>query len=146
MAIVVGTSSWATVAEADAYLTDRINADEWFALPDPPANPGEVSKDSLLISAFRWLMSAPQLSLSASLSSDDIKNAQIEAAWFLYEHHSALNERRAAIFTGVEEFGLSRRKEKLNITNLRIPDFIIGSLGAYNTENVTVTLLGEYDI
>ncbi len=146
MAIVVGTDSWTTVVEADAYLSNRINAEGWFALPDPPANSGEVSKESLLISAFHWLMSAPQLSLPSSLSSDDIKNAQIEAAWFLYEHYSALNERRAAIFTGVEEFGLSRRKEKLNIANLRIPDFIIGSLGAYNTENVTATLLGEYDI
>jgi len=145
MSLIVGQNSWVTISEADSYLTIRMSAEDWFDLSDS-ADPGEVSKTTLLVTAFRWLMNSPQLSLTSSLIDDSIKNAQIEAALFLLEHYNELNERRAAMFTGVEEFGLSKRKEKLNIENLQIPDFIIGSLGLYTAENTTVTLLGHYDV
>ena len=143
MSLVAGTNSWATVAEADTYLTDRMDAEGWFDIPETD-EPGVRSKETLLISAFHWLMSA--LDLSASLTSDDVKNAQIEAAWWLNNHYSALDERRAAIFTGVEDFEMSRRSEKLNIANLKVPDFIIGFIPQYSTENLTAELLGHYDI
>lgn len=142
--LTVGQNSWATVAEADAYLTDRIQTIEWFELDEQDA-PGEVSKETLLISAFYWLKNAPQLSLSENLTDGVVKNAQIEAAWFLYEHYTSLNARRAAIFTGVEEFELSKRTERLRIGNLQIPDFILGSLSAYAVENTVITLKGHYD-
>ena len=144
MGLIVGQNSWVTISEADSYLTIRISATNWFDLNDS-ANPGEVSKTTLLVTAFFWLMNSPQLGLTSSLTDDSIKNAQIEAALFLLEHYDALNERRAAMFTGVEDFKLSKRSEKLNIENLQIPDFIIGTLGLYITENTTVTLLGHYD-
>ena len=144
MSLIVGQNSWVTISEADSYLTIRMSAEDWFNLSDI-ANPGEVSKTTLLTTAFRWLMGSPQLSLMSSLTDDFIKNAQIEAALFLLEHYDALNERRAAMFTGVEEFDLSKKSEKLNIGNLQIPDYIIGTLGLYTTENITVELLGHYD-
>jgi len=146
MALVVGTNSWATVAEADSYLEDKINTEQWFALNDESTPSGSVSKSTLLTSAFWWLMGAPQLSLSASLSSDDVKHAQIEAAFFLFEHYDALNERRAAIFTGVENFDLSRRSERFKIDQLKIPDHIMGILSSYGVENTTAQLLGQYDV
>ena len=144
MALVVGQNSWATVIEADAYLTDRINAEGWFILAAAGAA-GVVSKITLLASAYHWLLNAPQLELSSGLTDDDVKNAQIEAAFFLLEHYDALNERRAAMSTGVEDFRLSTRHEKLNVNKLQIPDHIIGTLRAYVGENTTAQLKGHYD-
>jgi len=144
MALSVGQNSWATVVEADAYLADRINAEAWFLLSETNGD-GEVAKDSLLISAYYWLLNAPQLNLSPNLTNANVKNAQIEAAFFLLEHYNALNERRAAMSTGVEDFKLSQKREKLNIAKLQIPNHIIGSLGMYSAENVFVELKGHYD-
>lgn len=144
MALVVGQNSWATVIEADAFLTDRINAEDWFVL-DAVGAAGVVSKSTLLASAYHWLLNAPELELSSSLTDDNVKNAQIEAAFFLLEHYEALNERRAAMSTGVEEFRLSQKREKLNVNKLQIPNHIIGSLSMYVTENVTAQLKGHYD-
>lgn len=144
MALVVGQNSWVTVIEADAFLTDRINAEDWFVLAAAGAA-GVVSKSTLLASAYRWLLNAPQLELSSSLTDDNIKNAQIEAAFFLLEHYNALNQRRAAMSTGVESFKLLGKSEKLNINKLQIPDHIIGMLRAYAAENTIAQLKGHYD-
>lgn len=145
MALVVGTNSWASVAEADALLTDRIDAETWFALADVGAAPGERSKEALLVSAFHWLSGSPQLSISSSVTDANVKNAQIEAAWFLQEYYEEMKDRRAALATGVETLRMSRRTERLNIRNLGIPGYILGMLGSYQVSNTTVTLRGEYD-
>ena len=148
MALSVGQNSWTTIIEADDYLTDRIGAEAWFDLADS-GDPGADSKTSFLISAYQWLIGAPQLELSADLTDVNVKRAQMEAALFLLEHYKALNERRAALFTGVTEFVLSRKSEKLNIDNLTIPIHIIGLLRDYlvDIEYNTVALLkGHYDV
>ena len=145
MALIVGQNSWVTVVEADAYLSDRINAEDWFGLNELGVS-GEVSRLSLLMSAYYWLLNASQLELSSDLTDDNVKNAQIEAAFFLLEHYTALNQRRAAMSTGVEEFRLSTKREKLNIDKLQIPNHIIGALRSYLVEeNTTAQLKGYYD-
>ncbi|GAF85062.1 unnamed protein product [marine sediment metagenome] len=146
MALVVGTNSWATLVEADLYLTDRIHAEVWFTLLDTPANPGEESKESYLISAFYWLSGSPQLEIPASSTAANVKIAQIEGAFFLQEHYEALNERRAAIATGLDSFRYSKRMENLSASDLKIPDYILGMLGEFGTMNTTAILLGEYDL
>lgn len=148
MSLVVGTNSWTTVSEADTYLTNKINAADWFdnTLIPETDDPGEISKESLLVSAYNWLFSAPELSLPVSTTTDEnVKKAQIEAAWFLYKHDDALDERRAAIYTGVTSFKLSKRSENLDINNLIIPSYIMGYLRGYGVQNTTALLLGEYD-
>ncbi len=145
MALAVGTNSWATIAEADTLLTDRIDAEAWFALSDT-GSPGERSKESLLVTAFSWLLGSSQLSLSVSLSDSNVINAQIEAAWFLQEYYQEIADRRAAIASGVLVLTMSKRREELSINNLGIPDFILGMLSEYQNSNVTALLLGEYDV
>lgn len=145
MSITVGQNSWVTIAEADTYLEDRMGGKDWFDLPDSEA-PGETSKTSLLVSSFFWLSGAPQLQLSPSLTDSNVKNAQIEGALFLLEHYSELNERRAAVATGVENYKMSRKSEKLDINNLTIPDHILGMLVAYSVINATALLKGHYDV
>lgn len=144
MSLVVGTNSWANRAEADAYLTDRIDATDWFALNDTPANPGEVSKDSYLISSYYWINT--YVTIAATSTDDNVKNAQIEAALFLLGHYDELNERSAAMATGVAEFKYSRRSEVLNINQLSLPPHILGMLKDYAIGNSTIQLKGEYDV
>jgi len=144
MSVIVGQNSWITIAECDTYLTDHLSSEDWFDLSDV-AGPGAESKSTLLVSAFNWLMGAAQLNLSADLTDDSIKTAQAESALFLMEHYDELNSRRAAMFTGVEEFELSKRREVLNIHNLAIPSYIISLLDDYLNNNCTVDLEGHYD-
>ena len=145
MALGVGQNSWTTIQEANDYLTDRIGAEAWFELSDSE-DPGVSSKTSFLVSAYQWLIGSPQLDLSAGLADANIKKAQIEAALFLLDHYSALNERRAALATGVTEFKLSRKSEKLDINNLTIPVHIMGFLGTYSSQNAVALLKGQYDV
>ncbi len=145
MALVVGTNSWATETEADDYLTDRIDAGSWFNLTGVAA-PGENSKESLLVSAFRWLISSPLLTLSVSSTNSEIKNAQIEASLYLLQHYREMDERRTLVATGVGETRLSRKWETLSANNLAIPDHILGYLVDYVTGvNAVVQLGGHYD-
>ena len=147
MSLAVGQNSWATVAEADTYLNDRIHADNWFGLNSSPANPGEVAKESLLISAFYWLLGDSQLNLNPSLTDTNVKNAQIEASLFFLNHYAELDERRSNISMGVESFRLSKRSENLDLDSLTIPKNIIGLLKDYLTVmgGTFAILKGEYD-
>ena len=144
MALVVGTNSWVSVAEADAYLADRIDAGEWFLLADSGAA-GVRAKGSLLVSAFTWRSGSPQLTIASSSTDDDVKNAQIEAAWFLHEYYEEMKDRRAAIASGVTSLRMSRRAESLSAGNLTIPTHILGMLSSYRASNLTADLRGEYD-
>ena len=145
MALVVGTNSWATVAEADLYFTDRIGSTGWFDLSETPPNPGEDAKESMLVSAYYWLMGSPDVTLSASLTATNVKNAQIESALYLLEHYDELNARRAAISTGLQDFELSRLTERFNAAYIKIPAYILGLIPEYGNTNTFVQLKGEYD-
>ncbi|MEJ2248037.1 MAG: hypothetical protein P8Y70_00070 [Candidatus Lokiarchaeota archaeon] len=145
MSLIVGQNSWCTISEADEYLTTRMNASNWFSLNDEPANPGEDSKETFLISAFNWLLNSSGVSLSITLTDYNVKKAQIEAGLFLLHYGKELEDRRSAIFTGVKSFRFSNRSETLDIYNLRLPFHIINLLSDYNTVNTTVLLKGEYD-
>jgi hypothetical protein len=145
MAIVVGTNSWVTIVEADAYLTDRIEAEDWFTLSDS-AGPGEVSKTSLLVTSFNWLIGSAMLEIAKSSTDDNVKNAQIEAALHLQKHYTELDDRRANIASGLKAFKFSERSETLDWKTLGIPIHILGFLRAYQQSNVFATLSGEYDL
>ena len=142
MALTVGTNSWVSVAEADIFLTDKIDAEEWFVLSASGAA-GVRSKGSLLVSAFHWLSGSPQLSIPSSCADLNVKNAQIEAAWFLHEYYRELKDRRAARASGLKSMRMSRRSETLGAPS--IPDYILGMLRDYQITNTTVLLSGEYD-
>lgn len=145
MPLIVGTNSWVTVAEADTYLTDRLGAGNWFTTPNND-QPGITSRKVLLVSAFRWLIASPLLTLTAGSTDDNVKNAQIEAALFLLEHYTELDERRTLQATGVKEIQISRRTEIFDYTQLAIPDHILGYLTEYLTgANTVFQLKGHYD-
>ncbi len=144
MALVVGQNSWVTVTEGNTYLTDRIDASNWFDLGDT-GDPGAASKTTLLVSSFHWLMGAPSLDLSATLTGDNVKNAQIEGALFLLKYSKELEAKRAFLSFGGRTFRLSKRWESFDLNALTIPIHIIGMLQEYEGINRTVELSGHYD-
>ena len=144
MALVVGQNSWVTIAEGDTYLTDRIDSLDWFNLVDT-GNPGAMSKTVLLASSFHWLQGDPSVTLSSTLTDDNVKNAQIEGALFLMKYSLELQAKRAFLSFGGMSFRLSKRWETFSLKGLTIPVHIIGLLTAYQVTNATVELLGHYD-
>lgn len=145
MAFVVGTDSWVTVVETDTYLTYRMGVEEWFALP-VNADPGVISRESILGSAFHELLNCPAVTLTKSSTNDNVKNAQMEMALFLIEHFDELQDRRAAIATGLNIFWLGRRYEKLEKYTTGIPSYILDMLSDYTNINVFVDMVSPYDI
>ena len=144
MALVVSQNSWVTINEADIYLTDRIDASDWFLL-NSVGNPGEQSKTTLLASSYFWLMGDTAFELSSTLTDGDVKNAQIEGALFLLGHSSELDAKRAFLSFGGMSFRLSKRQESFRLQGLTIPAHILGLLSAYQVTNDTIELLGHYD-
>ena len=91
MSLIVGTNSWCSIGEADSYLTNKRNAYEWFNLGDTD-DPGVICKTSLLVSAYRRLINSAEFNIASSSTDDNVKNAQIEMAWFLYKHGEEIEE------------------------------------------------------
>lgn len=145
MAFVVGVDSWVTVIEADAYLTYRMGTEEWFALTGE-AVPGSYSKEALLGTACRELLNCPSISVTLTNTNDNVKNAQIEMALFLTEHFDELNDRRAAIATGLDSFYLGKRREDLRNFFVGVPEYILSMLGDYSNANLFVEISSPYDI
>lgn len=105
-AVVVGTNSWVTVAEADAYFDEKYGCAAWAGLA---AN----TKAQLLISGYRWIMAQSFFTISPAATSAAVKQAQCEAAWFLYLNNTNLEKRRALYATGVRSFDVSEFSEDL---------------------------------
>lgn len=147
MSLTVGSNSYATVAEADTYLEDRIGASGWFSLSET-TTPGGDSKESMLVSAYYWLTGSASLNLPAVSSSSVLKTAQIESALYLLEFYSGLSSRRAKQSQGVESFKLSDRSEKYFVDQpSEIPVHILGLLDDYSGLGGQVfQLKGQYDV
>lgn len=145
MAFTVGVDSWVTVVEADAYLTYRIGTEEWFALKSEDVQ-GSYSKESVLGTAFMELLNCTLVTLAKENTDSNVKNAQIEMALFLTEHFDELNDRRAAIATGLDSFYLGKRREDLRTFFVGVPEYIISMLIAYTHKNVFAEISGPYDI
>ena len=144
MALLVGTNSWETVAEADTYLGDRVDSTGWFDLADIAEKAGGGSKESYLVTAFRWLRNTRQLTLSDSLTDQVVKDAQSEAALFLISYQDEYEDREAAIASGVKSFGVSKRRESLE--ELVLPQRILDTLQAFMGGLNFVELTGEFDV
>lgn len=147
MALVVGTNSYVTVAEADDYLTSRINSQGWFDLSETGA-PGEQTKESLLGSSFYWLSRGTSFNLPEGETTDqNIKQAQIEGALYLLKYSAEHEERLALQSQGVKSFKLSKRSESFGSgTPSGYPFVIIQLLGSYSNGQAFFDLNGNYDV
>lgn len=148
MSLVVGTNSYASVAEADAYLSDRIGSSAWFALPESSVTPGAETKEAYLVSAYNWLIGSPILDVPATGDDPNLKAGQIESALYLLENYDTMKIRRAIQAQGVSAYTLSKKSEtfKDNGKGSEIPDYILGILKSYRTLGSFVLLEGDYDV
>lgn len=145
MAIIVGTNSWTTIAEADTYLTDRINAAAWFDLAET-GDPGDASKTSILVSAYYFIVNSGLVDIPASETSQIVKNAQAEAALFLLSYSQEFDRRAAMAAFNISEFENSEWTERFfDRHGPRLPAFLLDMLADYQTNNsfVPVTYDGE---
>ena len=142
MGLTVGTNSWATVAEADAYLTDRIGAEDWFDL-NATGDPGAVSKETLLITSYNRL--SVLYTIPAAETATNIKKAQIEAAFFFLDNFVEFEERSRALAAGIESFRQSQWTENYRdgITAVSFPGWITDLISEYSGANFFPQLLGE---
>jgi hypothetical protein len=129
MGLVVGTNSWVSVAEADIYFADRWNTSSWAGLSN-------TQKEQLLITAYRWIQGSNLFSIAPSSTSEAVKQAQMELAWYIYNYMNETEKRRALYAQGVREFQLSKWEETLEESGF--PDFIkdiladsLSGLGGY---------------
>ena len=106
MALTVGTNSWVTVAEADAYFADHFGRSAWAGLANSV-------KEQLLISAYRWIQQQAIFSISPTSTADAVKQAQYETAWYIYKYFDNHEDRRALITQGVKRFQISKFEEEL---------------------------------
>lgn len=143
MALVVGTNSWVSVAEADAYFTNRVNSSDWFDLDEAPATPGADSKETFLISAFYWLLDDPGFGLPQVSDDPIIIRAQEEAALFLLRYSQEYEKREAMIAGGIGRFKNSKWEEDLS--EIKKPQNIYNILGSgnYSVQNGVVQFYGD---
>ncbi len=106
MSLVVGVNSWVTIAEADAYFLYKYGASVGWAALD------NATKESLLISGYRWIMSDPSVTISATSTAQNVKDAQCEAAWYIYKYWGGHEKRLALQAQGVKEFNISKFSEE----------------------------------
>lgn len=136
MALNVGVNSWVTLIEAEAYFDTRWGEEavNWLAQSD-----GE--KEKTLVTAFNWLMTDPNYSLTATDTSQLLKNAQCEAALFLFESYTEYRRRENIIASGITEFQYGKNwKEKLSkITKPpAVTDFL--DKGGYTQKHIIYNL------
>lgn len=124
--MTVGTDTWVTIVQADAYFSTRLGASWWAALANP-------AKETLLVTAFNWLLYDAAFGLSPETDSPDVRVAQMEAAYFLHDHQAEYEGRAANIAGGVTSVSASKWSESYG--SLQKPERVIAALmraGAYN--------------
>jgi len=103
--MVVGTNSWITLVEANAYFLYKYGAIAgWSVLSDS-------DKESLLISSYRWIINNPNYTIPSAATEQNIKDAQCEGGWFIYKYWTGYVKRESLIAGGVKSFRLSKFSE-----------------------------------
>jgi len=124
--MTVGIDTWVTMAEANLYFANKYGASMWTTLP-------VATKEQLLVSAFNWIQQQKNFSISPASTSLKVKQAQFEAAWFLYKFGDEYEKRRALHEEGVESFSISKFSETLG--GAQFPLFLADILDAFATKS-----------
>jgi hypothetical protein len=127
MSIVVGTNSWVTEAEADAYLATRFGAGDYWV--------SGVDKEAAIATAYSWLINSPKFSLTADTdAAQKIKDAQCEMALFLVMNQPDIDIRLGLQSQGVMEAGIVKEKYNGKKPTLPIPFTVAFMLEDYAQE------------
>jgi hypothetical protein len=125
-AIVVGTNSWVTEAEANTYFSDRLGASGYWVN-------GASDNIPALITAYKWLQCG-KYSLPAT-ATQPIKDAQCEMALFLLQHQPDLDLRMGLRVQGVIQAGVVKESySRGGSIEFPIPPVVAQLLDTYDTE------------
>jgi len=108
MALTVGVDTWVTLAEANAYFAAKWNATEWT-----DGTIIDADKEKLLKNAFNWIRQQSGFSIAATETAEIVKQAQCEAAWYIYKYWDSHEKHAAQDAQGVESFKIMNFSEKL---------------------------------
>lgn len=135
MAIIVGTNSWVTIAEANAYLADKWGASAWTGLD------ADTQKTPLLISAYRWIRRMTGYATPETTTDQNLKDAQCEAAWYLYKNNDGAEKRDALRAQGVKDFRVMSFSETLSAATVpeAVADLLKDYESTYGHAKFTVT-------
>jgi hypothetical protein len=117
LTLTVGTNTYVTLAEANAYLEGKFGADGWFSLTD-------TVKKQCLITAYRWIV---RLGVSPTSTANNVKSAQVELAWWIYQRYAEYEDREALYAGGVRDFTVLKWSEELEAPD--VPSFIKDLIG-----------------
>lgn len=132
--MTVGTDTWVKLEQADAYFATRLGASFWGEL-------GNAEKETLLVTAFYWLLHDGAFSLSPATDSHDVLIAQMEAAYFLHGNYLEYEQRAANIAGGVTSVSASKWSESYG--KLSKPERVLAALkraGAYSAGGTMIDL------
>ncbi len=126
MAIVVGTNSWLSEADANTYMGNRLDADGYW-VDEAPDNV------RALITAYKWLNAGKYT--FPTTATQPIKDAQCEMALFLLQHQPDLDLRMGLQAQGVIAAGVVKERYKNdNYVEMPLPPIVIKLLEDYDTE------------
>jgi hypothetical protein len=122
MSVIVGTNSWVTIAQADAYLATKYGAGAWAAF-------SVADKTALLITAFNIIRFQSGYNVPASSTSQVVKDAQCLLAWWWYLHGEEWDKRAALYASGVRSFTVMSFQEDLATAHIKemLIDFATGN-------------------
>jgi hypothetical protein len=126
--IVIGDNSWVSLAEANTYMAQRFQGGAWATID-------ATEREQLLIFAYRLINSIHGY-VFPDVPNNQMKYAQIEGSWFLYNFYEEFTQRQALYGMGVEDFTISKFKEKITRVPT-LPPIVTGMLESFIT-------LGEF--
>lgn len=121
MSLVVGTNSWVNLTEANNYLQNRIDAQDWTLLTS-------AQKESYLLTSFWKIYNNKNYTIAKTSDNEFVKNAQIEYANWLVKYLTEIEKREMLQNAGVSSFSISKFSESFNGKINSMPSFIADML------------------
>jgi hypothetical protein len=134
--LIVGTNSWVTLAEANAFLETQFS-NNWDSISS------DDDKKKCLITAFWWLFNSSNFTIPKSSTNENVKNAQMLLADWIYGYYEEWKDRNALIAGGVKSFTLSKWREVLE--KATIPNDIQDMLNSFKTGENFFTVTRDVD-
>jgi len=134
MAIVVGTNSWVTEAEANTYMSERLGAEDYWTN-------GATNNVPALVTAWTWLTNSPKFSFPTAVAdiTTVMKYIQCEMALFLLQHQPDIDLRMGLQAQGVTDAGIVKEKYSLSIHGIPLPATVVDMAQAFlNQRNIYI--------
>lgn len=126
--LLVGTNSWVTVEEADAYMESRFGSWEFWT--------DETNKEAALITAYKKIVQSGYFENLPTTSNDNMKDAQCELALFLVMESGDLLRRAGLQSQGVVQAGISKESYDPSARGkLAFPPEVLALLKEYTDQN-----------